>query len=134
MPTRRFAPQGTNPNVNVELTKSYRVQAAHHLPNVPEGHKCRNLHGHTYRIEVTVAGEVDERTGWLADFHTINEAIAPLREQIDHRNLNDVPGLENPTSERLAKWLWDGLIQALPGLSAVTVWENESARCTYYGQ
>jgi 6-pyruvoyltetrahydropterin/6-carboxytetrahydropterin synthase len=120
--------------VKVELSKSYRVQAAHSLPCSGPEHKCRKIHGHNYRIEIFIYGEVDESTGWLADFGVIDTAMEPLRKQIDHHMLNEVKGLENPTSENIAGWLWERLKKRLPNLSAVKVRENESVCCTYRGE
>ena len=121
-------------NVRVELTKTYGFEAAHRLPMVPSDHKCARMHGHSFGIDVTVAGEVDERMGWLVDFGDISAQVEPLlRQELDHRTLNEVPGLENPTSELLCRWLWRRLSPALPGLSAITVRETCTARCTYRG-
>jgi 6-pyruvoyltetrahydropterin/6-carboxytetrahydropterin synthase len=120
--------------MRVELWREYRFEAAHCLPRVPEEHKCRRLHGHSYRIELLLAGEVDPRTGWLMDFASVDEATRPVIERIDHRVLNEVPGLENPTSENLAAWLFRELSRSLPTLSAVSVWETPDARCTYRGE
>jgi 6-pyruvoyltetrahydropterin/6-carboxytetrahydropterin synthase len=120
--------------MRVELTREYRFEAAHRLPMVPPDHKCARLHGHSFRIEVVLTGEVDDRMGWLVDFGDITAIVAPLLlEELDHRTLNDVPGLENPTSERLCAWLWDRLAPRLTGLSAITVHETCTARCTYRG-
>lgn len=120
--------------MRVDLTKTYGFEAAHRLPMVPPDHKCARMHGHSFQIEVTVSGEVDEGMGWLVDFGEITAVVEPLlKRELDHRTLNDVPGLENPTSERLAGWLWRRLSPALPGLSAITVQETCTARCTYRG-
>jgi 6-pyruvoyltetrahydropterin/6-carboxytetrahydropterin synthase len=120
--------------MHVELTREYRFEAAHRLPKVPADHKCFRMHGHSFVIEVTVAGEMDEGMGWLVDFGDITAVVEPLlKKELDHRALNDVPGLENPTSERLCLWLWQRLLPALPGLSAITVQETCTARCTYRG-
>jgi 6-pyruvoyltetrahydropterin/6-carboxytetrahydropterin synthase len=120
--------------MRVELVKEYRFEAAHRLPMVPPEHKCARLHGHSFRIEVCIAGDVDERTGWLVDFGDITAVVEPLLlGQLDHRTLNDVPGLENPTSELLSRWLWSRLRPQLPGLAALTVHETCTARCTYRG-
>jgi 6-pyruvoyltetrahydropterin/6-carboxytetrahydropterin synthase len=120
--------------MRVELSREFRFEAAHWLPQVPAEHKCRRLHGHGYHLEVVVAGEVDPATGWLMDFADIRAAVEPLlKEQLDHRNLNEVPGLENPTSEVLCGWLWRKLEPRLPGLAAITVHETCTARCTYRG-
>jgi 6-pyruvoyltetrahydropterin/6-carboxytetrahydropterin synthase len=121
--------------MRVELTKTYRFEAAHRLPMVPPDHKCHRLHGHSFAIEVTVEGEVDERMGWLVDFADISAVVEPIvAGELDHRTLNDVPGLENPTSERLCRWLWERLAPRLAGLASVTVHETCAARCTYRGQ
>jgi len=110
-----------------------RFEAAHLLPRVPEGHKCRRLHGHSYRVEIEVEGEVDPESGWLCDYAEIKQACAPLLEALDHRYLNEVEGLENPTSENLARWIWDRLRDRLP-LSAVCVAETCTSSCTYRGE
>lgn len=121
--------------MRVELSKEFHFEAAHLLPTVPPGHKCARLHGHTYRIEVSVIGEVDEKTGWVLDFGEIVSVVEPLLlEELDHRTLNEVPGLENPTSELLCAWLWRRLKPALPGLAAVTIHETCASRCTYRGE
>jgi 6-pyruvoyltetrahydropterin/6-carboxytetrahydropterin synthase len=117
----------------VEIFKEFRIEAAHLLPNVPEGHKCRRLHGHSFRIAVHVAGDVDATAGWVRDFADLTTAFAPLFDQLDHRYLNEVPGLDNPTSERLAEWVWDHLVDELPGLSRVVVHETCTSGCEYRG-
>ncbi len=120
--------------MRVELTKEYGFEAAHRLPMVPADHKCARVHGHSYRIGVTVEGEVDPALGWLVDFGGITAIVEPLlKRELDHRTLNDVAGLENPTAELLCGWLWARLAPHLPGLSAITVHETCTARCTYRG-
>jgi 6-pyruvoyltetrahydropterin/6-carboxytetrahydropterin synthase len=119
--------------VIVELTKEYRFEAAHRLPEVPPGHKCARVHGHSYKVEVEVRGPVDARTGWLIDFGVIDEAWADLYARFDHRNLNDVPGLENSTSENIAVYVWNTMRARIPQVSAVTVWETADSKCTYRG-
>jgi 6-pyruvoyltetrahydropterin/6-carboxytetrahydropterin synthase len=116
-----------------ELARSFRFEAAHQLPHVPEGHPCRRLHGHSYEVEVHIIGELDGPAGWVIDFAAIDEAFAPLRGQLDHRLLNDVEGLENPTSEVLSRWLWRRLAGHLPGLAAVCVRETPRSACVYRG-
>src|SRR5580704_12992963 len=98
----------------MEIFKEFRFEAAHRLPNVPAGHKCARLHGHSFAIEVHVAGQLDAELGWVMDFADIKSAFAPVFERIDHRYLNEVPGLENPTSEHLARWIWHALKPRLP--------------------
>ncbi len=120
--------------MKVRLVQEFRFEAAHRLPRVPAGHKCAALHGHSYRVEVAVGGEVDPDTGWLVDYQKIHDAWAPLFARLDHHYLNDVEGLENPTSEILARWLWERLGPGLPGLlERVTVFETSDARCEYEG-
>jgi len=120
--------------MRVELTKQYRFEAAHRLPQVPPEHKCARMHGHSFVIEVSVAGEMDEAKGWLMDFGDVTAVVEPLlKQELDHRTLNDVAGLENPTSEILCRWLWQRLAPKLPGLSALTVQETCTARCTIRG-
>lgn len=120
--------------MHVELTKSYAFEAAHRLPMVPADHKCARMHGHSFRVEVTLAGAVDERAGWLVDFGDITAIVEPLlKSELDHRALNDVPGLENPTSENLCRWLWKRLEPSIAGLESITVHETCAARCTYRG-
>jgi 6-pyruvoyltetrahydropterin/6-carboxytetrahydropterin synthase len=119
--------------MTIELYKDFRFEAAHLLPNVPEGHKCRRLHGHSFQVRVTVRGEVDPRLGWLMDFAELKRAWAPLDDELDHRYLNEIPGLENPTSERLAQWIWRRLKPALPGLASIEVRETCTSGCLYGG-
>ena len=121
------------PPVNVRLVHAFRFEAAHRLPRVPAGHKCERLHGHSFKIEIAVAGPVDPHTGWLIDFGDLEERWKPLHDQLDHHYLNEVPGLENPTSENLARWIWERLKPRLPELAQVTVFETCEARCEYAG-
>ncbi len=118
----------------VELSQRFSFEAAHSLPMVPEGHKCGRLHGHSFHARVTVAGPIDEKMGWLVDYATIKEAIEPLRRQLDHHHLNQVEGLENPTSEMIAIWIWDRLHPHLDGLQEVTVEETCNNGCSYRGE
>ena len=120
--------------MNVRLTRSYRFEAAHLLPNVPEGHKCRRLHGHSFRFDVTVAGPVDPHLGWLMDFADIDVAVEPIRKRLDHYYLNEIEGLENATSEVLAGWIWERLRPRLPELVEITVQETCTSACHYRGE
>lgn len=120
--------------MRIELRKTFQFEAAHLLPHLPESHKCRRLHGHSFQAEVVVAGECDPKLGWLIDYADIAEAFAPLHRQLDHRYLNEVPGLENPTSENIALWIWNRLKPRLPLLAEVTVAETCTARCVYRGE
>lgn len=116
---------------HARLFREFTFEAAHSLPNVPEGHKCRRLHGHSYGVEIHVEGPVHEPSGMVMDFAAIKEAWKPLHDQLDHYLLNDVPGLVNPTSENLARWIWDRL--AIAGLVAVVVRETCTSGCVYTG-
>ena len=111
----------------MDIFKVFTVEAAHRLPHVPEGHKCARLHGHSFRIELHLSGPVDPAAGWVMDFADVKTAFKPIYDRLDHHYLNDIPGLENPTSENLAIWIWDKLQPALPGLSAVVVAMSMSA-------
>lgn len=114
-----------------DLLRRYRFEAAHHLAMVPADHRCARMHGHTYGVDIVVRGPLDERAGWVMDYAQIDAAVDPLIAELDHRCLNDVEGLENPTSEVLAQWLWQRLEPVLPLLRAVTVAENPDSACTY---
>ena len=117
----------------MNVFRKFQIEAAHWLPNVPEGHKCRRLHGHSFLIEVHVSGSVGQETGWVMDFADLKAAFRPLFDRLDHRCLNDIDGLENPTSENLARWIWRELAPALPTLSKVIVQETCNAGCIYRG-
>ena len=117
----------------MEIFCEFSFEAAHYLPRVPEGHKCARVHGHSYLVEIHVEGPVDEQAGWVVDFGDIKVAVAPLHAQLDHYLLNEVPGLENPTSENLARWIWSGLSGTLP-LSLVMVRETRTSGCIYRGE
>lgn len=120
--------------MKVRLVREYRFEAAHRLPHVPDGHKCQRLHGHSFKVDLAVAGPVNDETGWFIDFGDLDEIWAPLYDALDHRYLNEVPGLENPTSEVLARWLWERIRSELPELVRVTVYETCDARCEYEGE
>lgn len=115
----------------MEIFKIFHIEAAHRLPHVPEGHKCARLHGHSFRIELHVAGEPDPQTGWVMDYAQIKAAFQPLYEQLDHHYLNEIEGLDNPTSEHLARWIFERLVPTLPALSRVVVHETCTAGAVY---
>src|SRR5438105_12660451 len=108
----------------VRLSKSFRFEAAHDLPTFPDGHKCRRLHGHSFRFDVIVEGEVPAEKGYLIDYGDIKRCADPIVKRLDHYYLNELPGLANPTSEVLAKYLWDALKPVLPQLVQITVHET----------
>jgi 6-pyruvoyltetrahydropterin/6-carboxytetrahydropterin synthase len=118
----------------MEIFKEFTFEAAHRLPNVPAGHKCARLHGHSFKVTIRVRGEVDPATGWVMDFADIKAAFQPLYDRLDHYYLNEIEGLENPTSEVLARWIWDRLQPDLPGLSQIDVHETCTSGCVYRGE
>jgi 6-pyruvoyltetrahydropterin/6-carboxytetrahydropterin synthase len=118
----------------MEIFKEFTFESAHRLPNVAPGHKCGRMHGHSFRCEIHVRGEVGRDTGWIMDFADIKTAFAPLHDRLDHNLLNEIEGLSNPTSEVLARWIWDRLAPALPGLSAVVIRETCTSGCVYRGE
>ena len=117
----------------MRLFKEFTFEAAHRLPHVPEGHKCARLHGHSFAVRISVDGEVGEQSGWVMDFGDIKAAFKPLYDRLDHYYLNEIPGLENPTSENLARWIWRELCPSLPQLSAVEIRETCTSGCIYLG-
>lgn len=118
----------------MEIYREFGFESAHRLPNVPPGHKCARLHGHSFRCEVSVRGNVDPRTGWVMDFGEIKDAAEPIIRELDHQYLNEIAGLENPTSENIARWIWTRLKARLPALSKITIRETCHAGCVYSGE
>lgn len=118
----------------MEIWKRFRFDAAHRLPAVPEGHPCGRLHGHSFEVEVRLRGPVDPAAGWVVDFADIAAAFEPLRRQLDHARLNDITGLENPTCENIARWLWTRLAPDLPDLVEISVWETPDAGARFDGR
>lgn len=119
--------------MTTEVFKEFGFEAAHRLPNVAPGHKCGRMHGHSFRFEVHVSGSVGPTTGWVVDFADIKVAVKPALEQLDHHVLNDIVGLENPTSENLARWLWERVSPELPGLTRIVVRETCTSGCVFVG-
>jgi 6-pyruvoyltetrahydropterin/6-carboxytetrahydropterin synthase len=117
----------------MELRKTFQFEAAHLLPRLPKSHKCRRLHGHSFKVEVAVFGPCDPKLGWVMDYADIAAAFQPIWRRLDHNYLNQIPGLENPTSENLAVWIWKKLKPRLPLLTEIIVAETCSARCVYRG-
>lgn len=118
---------------NVRITQGFTFEAAHFLPHVPETHRCRRMHGHSYRVDLTLEGPVDPKTGFVVDFFDLEAAFAPLMERLDHHCLNEVEGLENPTAELIAIWIWDRLKPGMPMLAAVRVYETPMSVAEYTG-
>ncbi len=113
------------------ITKSFSFDSAHWLPHVSETHKCRRLHGHTYTVTVALEGPLDPKMGWVQDYGEMSEAFSWLREALDHRCLNEIEGLENPTAEVLAVWIYDRLKTNLPQLADITVCETPNTSAVY---
>lgn len=117
----------------MEVFKEFQFEAAHRLPNVPPEHKCSRLHGHSFQVTLYISGEIGQDSGWIMDFGDIKKVFKPIYEQLDHNYLNDIPGLENPTSEVLAKWIWQELKPLLPELSKIQIRETCTSGCIYIG-
>jgi 6-pyruvoyltetrahydropterin/6-carboxytetrahydropterin synthase len=126
--------RGMSRQMRMRLTRDYRFEAAHFLPKVPDGHKCARMHGHSYAVTVVIEGEVDAERGWIMDFADIDEHVQPLVRMLDHRVLNEIEGLANPTSELLAAWLWQRVRGSLPALIELQVSETPTSRCIYRGE
>ena len=118
----------------MEIYKEFTFEAAHRLPNVPEGHPCARLHGHSWKGTIYVQGDVGEHTGWVMDFREVKRLFAPIYDQLDHNYLNEIEGLDNPTSEVVAKWIWRNLKPVLPNLSKVMINETCTSGCIYKGE
>jgi len=118
----------------MEIFREFTFEAAHRLPNLPSEHKCSRLHGHSFRFSVHVADDVDPRTGWVMDFAALKDACKPIVSRLDHSYLNEIPGLENPTSELIARWIWRELEHSLPMMTAVTVRETCTTGCVQRGR
>lgn len=117
----------------MEVFKEFTFDSAHYLPHVPEDHKCRRMHGHTYKVRVVVKGPLDPHLGWVKDFGVLKKLVVPIVKQLDHYTLNDIEGLENPTAENLALWIWRKLAPNLPELSEIWVFETPMSACVYRG-
>ena len=126
-----MSPKDASPHL--DLVTSFTFEASHQLPRAPERSKCRRLHGHSWKVEVHVSGAVDAATGWVMDYDEIMTACEPVHAALDHRHLNDVDGLENPTSEMIAVWIWEKLAAEIPPLTRIVVHETCTARCAYSG-
>ena len=118
----------------MEIFKEFTFEAAHFLPNVPDGHKCKRLHGHSFRVRLYVKGPLEDGVGWVMDFADVKAVFKPVLDRLDHYFLNDIPGLENPTSENIARWIWQELKPGLPLLSKIELHETCTAGCVYRGE
>ncbi len=117
----------------MKIVQAFRFEAAHHLPHVSETHRCRRMHGHSYRVELKLEGAVDSETGFVVDFFDIEAAFGPLLARLDHHCLNEIEGLENPTAENIAVWIWERTKTTLPQLVKVTVYETKDCYAEYEG-
>jgi 6-pyruvoyltetrahydropterin/6-carboxytetrahydropterin synthase len=118
---------------SAEIYKEFSMDCAHYLPNVPADHKCARMHGHTYYVKIFVQSEIDPYSGWVVDFADIKKAWAPLEARLDHFLLNEIPGLENPTAENIAIYLWNELKPTLPQLSKLEIKETPTSGVIYVG-
>lgn len=119
--------------MTVEIYKDFTFEAAHFLPNVPEGHKCGRLHGHSYKARIHLQDNINEETGWFIDFAEIKKICKPIISQLDHNYLNDITGLENPTAEVISKWIWHQLKPQLPQIIAVEIKETCTCGAIFRG-
>jgi 6-pyruvoyltetrahydropterin/6-carboxytetrahydropterin synthase len=119
---------------SIQAYIEFRFEAAHFLPNVPEGHKCKKMHGHSYIVTVYIEGEVNSHTGWVLEFEDVKKAFVPILQKLDHSVLNEIEGLENPTVEILAIWIWNKLLVHLPQLSKIAIAETSTSGCVYEGR
>lgn len=117
--------------MNFELRQHFQVESARFLPHLPENHPCRRMHGHSFKIIITLKGPLDSKVGWVRDYHEISQVMKPILDRLDHRVLNEVPGLENPTSEHLCRWLFEEARAGIPELTRVTVMETSTTECSY---
>lgn len=117
--------------MKLELKQQFQIESARSLPMLPATHPCSQIHGHSFKIILTLVGEVDPKIGWVRDYHEITSRMAPLLKQLDHQLLNNIPGLENPTSEHLAIWIYEHAHKVLPELVQVSIQETSSTECSY---
>ena len=118
----------------MEIYKEFSFDSAHFLPNVPNGHKCKNMHGHTYRLRVVLQGETDPVLGWIMDFKELKDIVSPVIDQLDHKLINDIRDLENPTAENITVWIWKRIKPSLPQLSRIELYETPTTGVIYNGK
>lgn len=117
----------------MQIYKEFSFDSAHFLPNVPDGHKCKEMHGHTYRLKVFIQGELDPKLGWIMDFKELKDALLPVIDQLDHKLINNIKGLENPTAENITVWIWEQIRPSLPLLSRIELYETPTTGVIYEG-
>lgn len=118
----------------MQIYKEFSFDSAHFLPNVPDGHKCKEMHGHTYRLKVFIEGELDPKLGWIMDFKELKDALLPVIDQLDHKLINNIKGLENPTAENITVWIWEQIRPSLPLLSRIELYETPTTGVIYEGR
>jgi 6-pyruvoyltetrahydropterin/6-carboxytetrahydropterin synthase len=118
----------------MEIYKEFSFDSAHFLPNVPDGHKCKNMHGHTYRLRVFIKGPIDPQLGWIMDFKELKDALSGVIDQLDHQVINEIKGLENPTAENITSWIWKQIKPLLPLLHKIELYETPTTGVIYYGE
>ncbi len=118
----------------MEIFNRYHLESARRLPKLPVDHPCSRVHGHSFQVEIHVSGPLDPDMDWVVDFAELDAAFSPIHAQLDHHYLNDIPGLENPTTERMAQWIWQKLKPGLPGLSKIVIQETQQSGCVYCGE
>ncbi len=118
----------------MEIFNTYYIESARRLPKLPADHPCSRVHGHSFKVEIHVSGPMDAEMDWVVDFAELDAAFSPIHAQLDHHYLNEIPGLENPTTERMAQWIWQKLKPALPGLSKIVIQETHLSGCVYRGE
>lgn len=116
----------------IELQKTWHFESARRLTGLPPDHRCARLHGSSFTVEVTVEAPMDPVTGWAVDFDVMEREWAIVHAQLDHRLLNEVPGLENPTTEHIAFWLLERLKFEGATVRKVAVAELPTAKVTVY--
>ena len=117
--------------MDFELKQQFQIESARFLPNLPPEHPCSRMHGHSFKIILTLKGPLHPKLGWVCDYHEIEKVTKPILQELDHQTLNNVPGLENPTSEKLAVWLYEKIRVKLPLLTRISVQETASTECSY---
>ncbi|MBN8703608.1 MAG: 6-carboxytetrahydropterin synthase QueD [Bacteroidetes bacterium] len=116
------------------IFKKFVFDSAHFLPNVPDGHKCKRVHGHTYKLTIFIEGDLQEKLDWVMDFGDLKSVVNPVVDRLDHNFLNDISGLDNPTCERIAQWIWEQIKSQLPGLVKIELYETPTSGVIYTGK
>ena len=111
--------------------KNFNIESARSLPNVPKTHPCYNVHGHSFKIKISVKQKIDKTTGFVIDFQ---DGSQPIIEILDHKYLNDIEDLNNPTSENMCIWIWKKLKPSLPNIYEIEIKETDSTGCIYKGE